>query len=56
MKEYMKDRLPADDEQRDLPRKRKAKLKVIIPCRFVRREGESCRANNNCTYPKCEEK
>ncbi len=27
--------------------------KEQIPCRHVRREGESCRANNNCKYPDC---
>lgn len=24
-----------------------------MKCKHVRREGESCRLNNNCTYPHC---
>jgi len=23
-------------------------------CKHIKREGESCRLNNNCTYPDCE--
>ena len=23
-------------------------------CKHIKREGESCRLNNNCTYPNCE--
>ena len=28
-------------------------LKDIVSCKHVRREGESCRLNDKCTYPKC---
>ena len=24
-----------------------------VKCKHVRREGESCRLNDNCTYPNC---
>ena len=24
-------------------------------CKYVKREGESCTLNDNCTYPNCEE-
>lgn len=24
-----------------------------IKCKFVKKEGESCTANNNCIYPNC---
>jgi len=25
----------------------------IEKCKHIKREGESCRLNNNCTYPDC---
>jgi hypothetical protein len=28
-------------------------MKTQIPCKFVKREGEGCTANNNCKYPNC---
>lgn len=28
-------------------------MKKQIPCKFVKREGEGCTANNNCKYPNC---
>ena len=24
-------------------------------CKYIKREGESCTLNNNCTYPNCKE-
>lgn len=27
--------------------------KLINQCKYVKREGESCKANNNCKYPDC---
>ena len=27
---------------------------VTLKCKYIKREGESCRLNNNCTYPDCE--
>lgn len=27
--------------------------KEQIPCKYVTKEGEGCRANNNCKYPNC---
>jgi hypothetical protein len=27
-----------------------------IKCKFLKREGESCTANNNCIYPNCNQK
>ena len=29
-------------------------LEKIEKCKHIKREGESCRLNNNCTYPDCE--
>jgi len=31
-------------------------IKPINTCKYIKREGESCTKNNNCTYPNCEEK
>jgi uncharacterized protein YbgA (DUF1722 family) len=28
-------------------------LEKIEKCKHIKREGESCRLNNNCTYPDC---
>ena len=28
-------------------------MKEQIECKHVRREGESCKLNNNCRYPNC---
>ena len=28
----------------------------ILPCKHISKPGESCRLNNNCTYPKCHTK
>jgi len=25
-----------------------------IDCKYVKKEGESCTLNNNCTYPNCD--
>jgi len=29
-------------------------LEKLEKCKHIKREGESCRLNNNCTYPDCE--
>jgi hypothetical protein len=29
------------------------KLDTNKMCKHIKREGESCRLNNNCTYPNC---
>ncbi len=29
-------------------------LEKTEKCKHIKREGESCRLNNNCTYPDCE--
>jgi len=29
------------------------KLEANKRCKHIKREGESCRLNNNCTYPDC---
>ena len=29
-------------------------LEKIEKCKHIKIEGESCRLNNNCTYPDCE--
>ena len=29
-------------------------LEKIEKCKYIKREGESCRLNDNCTYPDCE--
>ena len=29
------------------------KLEANKRCKHIKREGESCRLNNNCTYPNC---
>ena len=29
------------------------KIIKILGCKYVKREGESCTLNNNCTYPNC---
>lgn len=29
------------------------KLETNKRCKHIKREGESCRLNNNCTYPNC---
>jgi len=28
-------------------------LEKLEKCKHIKREGESCRLNNNCTYPDC---
>lgn len=28
-------------------------IKESFKCKYVKREGESCTLNNNCTYPNC---
>lgn len=28
---------------------------VDTRCKHIKREGESCTLNNNCTYPSCKE-
>ena len=30
-----------------------ATFEKIEKCKHIKREGESCRLNNNCTYPDC---
>ena len=30
-------------------------LEKLEKCKHIKREGESCRLNNNCTYPNCKE-
>ncbi len=30
------------------------KIETNQRCRYIKREGESCTLNNNCTYPDCE--
>ena len=29
-------------------------LEKLEKCKYIKREGESCRLNDNCTYPDCE--
>ncbi len=31
----------------------KVEMPVPEKCKYVRRDGESCTANNECTYPNC---
>ena len=31
-------------------------LEKLEKCKHIKREGESCRLNNNCTYPDCKQK
>jgi hypothetical protein len=28
-------------------------LEKLEKCKHIKREGESCTLNNNCTYPRC---
>ena len=30
-------------------------VQQIVQCKYIKREGESCTLNNNCTYPSCKE-
>lgn len=42
-------------QQDNLIKHHKLKMKEQITCKHVRKEGESCRLNNKCTYPNCPE-
>jgi hypothetical protein len=45
------------DEAEDFIRKADENVKAMRQrrCKYVKREGESCTLNDNCTYPNCKE-
>ena len=48
-----------EDEAIDMDRKKLGGYKSGIPvelsspCKYIKREGESCTLNNKCAYPNC---
>ena len=45
------------DEAEEFIRKADENVKAMRQrrCKYVKREGESCTLNDNCTYPNCKE-
>ena len=43
------------DEAEEFIRKADENVKAMLQrkCKYVKREGESCTLNDNCTYPNC---